>query len=155
MHHAFLYISLPLLHVYDVKMPIFTFFWGRTEATGKFLSLFKLECVPQEINSREICLHKTFSGNWNKRDKVWKTLIHFKSDGLAPVAVNKKMQLKKFPDSRGPCLSGVSHCMISYFARATRNRPDIDVLQSYPDGCGNVGHRQSCQRHFDMIVSIT
>ena len=52
--------------------------------------------------------------------------------------LDKKMQLKKFPDLRGPSLSGVSHYMISYFARATRNRPDIDVLQSYPDDCGNV-----------------
>ena len=69
-HHAFLYISLPLVHDYDVKMPIFTFYGGRKQATGKFLSLFKLECVPQEINSREICLHKKFSMNWNKRDKV-------------------------------------------------------------------------------------
>ena len=56
------------------------------------------------------------------------------------------MQLKKFPDSRWPSLSGLSHGVISYFARATRSRPDIDVPQSYPD---------DCQRHFDMIISIT
>ena len=30
-----------------------------------FLSLSKLECGLQEINSREIHLHLTFSGNWN------------------------------------------------------------------------------------------
>ena len=35
-----------------------------------FLSLSKLECDPQEINSREIRLYLTFSGNWNERDKV-------------------------------------------------------------------------------------
>ena len=35
-HHAFLYISLPLLHDYDVKMPNFTFYGGRKQATGKF-----------------------------------------------------------------------------------------------------------------------
>ena len=29
MHHAFLYISLPLLHDYDVKPPNFMFFGGR------------------------------------------------------------------------------------------------------------------------------
>ena len=28
-HHAFLYISLPLLFDYDVKMPNFTFYGGR------------------------------------------------------------------------------------------------------------------------------
>ena len=30
-------------------------------------SLSKLECGPQEINSREIRLHLPFSANWNKR----------------------------------------------------------------------------------------
>ena len=32
-HHAFLYISLPSLHDYDVKMPNFTFYGGRKQAT--------------------------------------------------------------------------------------------------------------------------
>ena len=36
------------------------------------LSLSKLECSPQEINSREIRLYLTFSANWNERGKVWK-----------------------------------------------------------------------------------
>ena len=35
-HHAFLYISLPLLHDYDVKMPNFTFYGGRKQTTTKF-----------------------------------------------------------------------------------------------------------------------
>ena len=35
-HHAFLYISLPLLHDHDVKMPNFTFYGGRKQATTKF-----------------------------------------------------------------------------------------------------------------------
>ena len=35
-HHAFLYISLPLLHDYDVKMPSFTFHGGRKQATTNF-----------------------------------------------------------------------------------------------------------------------
>ena len=35
-HHAFLYISLPLLHDYEVKMPSFTFFGGRKQATTNF-----------------------------------------------------------------------------------------------------------------------
>ena len=34
-HHAFLYISLPLLHDYDLKMPSFTFYGGRKQATTK------------------------------------------------------------------------------------------------------------------------
>ena len=35
-HHAFLYISLPSLHDYDVKMPNFTLNRGSTQATTKF-----------------------------------------------------------------------------------------------------------------------
>ena len=35
-HHAFLYISLPSLHDYDVKIPNFTMYRGSTQATTKF-----------------------------------------------------------------------------------------------------------------------
>ena len=35
-HHTFLYISLPLLHDYKVKMPSFTFYGGRKQATTNF-----------------------------------------------------------------------------------------------------------------------
>ena len=35
-HHAFLYISLPSLHDYDVKMLNFTLYRGSTQATTKF-----------------------------------------------------------------------------------------------------------------------
>ena len=43
-HHAFLYISLPSLHNYHVKMPNFTFCGGRKQAKQwqNFLSLSKL-----------------------------------------------------------------------------------------------------------------
>ena len=36
MHHSFLYISLPALLDYDVKMPDFTLFGGRKQATTNF-----------------------------------------------------------------------------------------------------------------------
>ena len=46
-HHSFLYISLPSLHDYDVKMPNFTFHRGSTQATTKFpLSLSELGYGP-------------------------------------------------------------------------------------------------------------
>ena len=52
------------------------------------ISLSKLECGAQEINSREIRLHLPFSANWNKRDKDWKKKgIHFKTDVFAAVAI--------------------------------------------------------------------
>ena len=35
-HHAFLYISLPSLHDYEVKMPNFTFYGGRKQGTTIF-----------------------------------------------------------------------------------------------------------------------
>ena len=39
-HHAFLYISLPSLHDYDVKMPNYKFYGGRKQATTNlFFSL--------------------------------------------------------------------------------------------------------------------
>ena len=38
--HTFLYISFPFLHDYDVKMPNFTFYGGRKQATKKFYFSF-------------------------------------------------------------------------------------------------------------------
>ena len=48
----------------------FTLYGGRKQRRRIFLSLSKLECGPQEINSREIRLRLTFSAEWNKRDNV-------------------------------------------------------------------------------------
>ena len=53
-----------------------------------FLSLSKPQCSPQEFNSKEICLHLSFSANRNKRDiKVKKMRIHFKSDIFTAIIV--------------------------------------------------------------------
>ena len=68
-------------------MPNCKFYGGHKRATTNSFSLSKVECTPQEINSREIRLHLPFSANWNKRDSVWKTGIHFKSDVFTAVAV--------------------------------------------------------------------
>ena len=35
-YHAFLYLPSPSLHDYDVKMPNFTLYRGRTQATTEF-----------------------------------------------------------------------------------------------------------------------
>ena len=40
LHHALLYISLPSLYDYDVKMPNFTLYGGRKQATTNFSFLF-------------------------------------------------------------------------------------------------------------------
>ena len=42
-HHAFLYISLPSLHDYDVKMPSFTFYG---DVNKSFFLLLNLSTVP-------------------------------------------------------------------------------------------------------------
>ena len=71
-HHAFLYISLPSLHDYDVKMPNYKFYIIMEDVNKRrriSFSLSKLECGPQETNSREIRPHLPFSAKWNKRDK--------------------------------------------------------------------------------------
>ena len=101
MHHAFLYISLPFLHDYDVKMPNCNSFMEDVNKRRRIsFSLSKVECSSQEINAREIRLHLPFSANWNKRDSVWKTGIHFKSDVFTAVTV---------VDAKAPFLSRGGH----------------------------------------------
>ena len=50
-HHTFLYISLPLLHNYDVKMPSFTFYGGRITSDDKLFFLFLNLSAVQRLNS--------------------------------------------------------------------------------------------------------
>ena len=70
-HHAFLYISLPSLHDYDVKLPNFTYCGGREHKTVTFFFFPELRYCPLEFNSRKNCQHLTNWTRWNKRDKVW------------------------------------------------------------------------------------
>ena len=58
-HHTFLYISFPFLHDYDVKMPHFTFYRGRKQATTKFFSLSELEYCPLKFSFRRVRLQLT------------------------------------------------------------------------------------------------
>ena len=66
--HAFLYISLPSLHDYDVKMPNFTFCaWRTLTQDNDFLFLFLNFDTPSllESNSRKNCQHLTNWTKWN------------------------------------------------------------------------------------------
>ena len=74
MHHAFLYISLPSLHGYDVKMPNCKFYGGRKQATTNLVL---------SLNLNEF-LKKSTPGKF-----AWieKTGIHFKTNVFAAVAV--------------------------------------------------------------------
>ena len=49
----FLYISFPLMHDCDVKMPNFSFFKGRNEATTKLYSSFRAWIWSLEIQLQE------------------------------------------------------------------------------------------------------
>ena len=71
MHHAFLYISLPSLHDYNVKVPNFTFCRGHENKTTINFSLFpNLSTV---FYTRKICQHLT---NW----KSWIGISAIKSE---------------------------------------------------------------------------
>ena len=60
MIHAFLYISFPFLHDYDLKMPHFAFHRGRKQATTKFyFSASELEYGFLKFSSRRVRLHLT------------------------------------------------------------------------------------------------
>ena len=83
-----MYISLPSLHDYDMKMPNCKFYGGRKETTTKFLFLYlKLSALLRKStpgkfaylsHSRQIVINVT---------KFAKMGIHFKSDLFAAVAV--------------------------------------------------------------------
>ena len=65
-YHAFLYISLPSLHYYDVKMPIFTFCEGRERKTMTF-SFFSWT----SIQSLRIEVQKKITNIWRiERDGI-------------------------------------------------------------------------------------
>ena len=71
-HHAFLYISLPSLHDYDVKMPNFTLYRGSTQATTKFPLSFCTWLWYLEFNFRMVRLHLKKLVTWSNRNKDWK-----------------------------------------------------------------------------------
>ena len=71
-HHAFLYISLRPSTTTTWKCLNASFMEDVNKRRRILFSLSKLECGPQEINSRESRLHLPCSANWNKRDEDWK-----------------------------------------------------------------------------------
>ena len=54
-HHAFLYVSLPSLHDYHVKMPSFTFYGGRKQARAKFSGIFFLFLNLDKLLDKALC----------------------------------------------------------------------------------------------------
>ena len=67
-HHTFLYISLPSLKNYDVKMPNFTFYEEQKSDDELFVLFLNLIPVPKKSTPGKFAYNRHFS--WNKRDKV-------------------------------------------------------------------------------------
>ena len=86
MHHAFLYISLPLLQDYDMKMPSFTFYGGCKTSDDKLFFLFlNLSAVPKKSTPGKLAYISYFQRIEINATKLEKTPIHFKSDVFAAV----------------------------------------------------------------------
>ena len=86
--HAFLHISLPSLHDYNVQVPNFTFCRGQEhKTTTSFSFSWTLKYSPLEFNSKKCCQHLTNYTRWNERDKVKAERIHFLSDLFVTVAI--------------------------------------------------------------------
>ena len=87
-HHAFMYISLPSLHYYDVKMPNFTFCGGREHKTTTFFFF-----LWTSIQSFRIQLQKKIAKIWRiECDKISgikfeAVRLHFLSDVFEAIAV--------------------------------------------------------------------
>ena len=74
-HHAFLYISLPSLHDYDVKMPNCKFYVGRKQATTNlFFFSLNLSSVLMKSTPGKFAYTRHFQ---QKRDKDWKNRNSF------------------------------------------------------------------------------
>ena len=87
MHHAFLYISLPSLHDYDVKMPNCKFYGGRkSDDESLFLSL-NLSAVLKKSTPGKFAYTCHFQQIGINAAKIETTGIHFKTDVFAAAAV--------------------------------------------------------------------
>ena len=84
-YHAFSYNSL---HDFDMKIPNFTFYWGREQATTNFFFLFlDLRAVPKKTTPPKLAYIWHFWRIGINATKFEKTRIHLKSDVFAAVAV--------------------------------------------------------------------
>ena len=94
-HHTFLYLCLPFLHYYDVKMPNFAFYVERKKATTKF-SPSEHKYVPLEFNFRRV--RYIWQSKWVgiTTIKTERTQIHFLSYVLVAVAsLDHKVRILK------------------------------------------------------------
>ena len=131
LHHAFLFISLPSLHDYDVKMPNFTFCGGREHKATTFFFFFSTS-----IQSFRIQLQKKNAKIWRiewdriSEIKFEARRLHFLSDVL--VAVGVVVTLLKLPNS----LSDFKHSAVcvgliyTYFFSCLVTRQQRKVIRT-------------------------
>ena len=86
-HHAFLYISLPSLRDYDVKMPNCKFYGGRKQATTNLFFSLNLSAVLKKSTPGKFAYTCHFQQIGINATKIEKTGLHFKTDVFAAVAV--------------------------------------------------------------------
>ena len=86
MHNAFLYISLPSLHDYDVKMPNSKFYGGRKQATTNLFFSLNLSAVLKKSTPGKFAYTCHFKQIGINATKIEKTGIRFKTDVFAAVA---------------------------------------------------------------------
>ena len=103
-HHAFLYISLPSLHDYDVKMPNCKFYGGRKQATTNLFFSLNLSAVLKKSTPGKFAYTCHFQQIGINATEIEKTGIHFKADVFAAAAVvdAKKTAAKRPVSARRP-----------------------------------------------------
>ena len=89
MHHAFLYISLPSLHDYGMKLPNFTFYGGRKQVTMNNFSflILHLSGVPKSSTPGKFTNIWQFQRVGINTTRFEKRRIHFRSDVFTAIAV--------------------------------------------------------------------
>ena len=89
-HHAFLYISLPSLHDYHVKMLGFTFYAGRKQARTKFSGIFflfpNLDKLLDKANSPGFQLQES-SHTFDKVKRVGIMAMKFEKPPISPFSL--------------------------------------------------------------------
>ena len=68
MHHAFLYISLPSLHDYRVKLPNFTFYGGSKHKTTTYFNFLFFELRYSDLEFKSKIIYQNI--RQNERDEI-------------------------------------------------------------------------------------
>ena len=87
MHHAFLYISSPSLHDYDVKMPNCKFYGGCKQVTTNLFFSLNVSVVRKKSTPGKFAYTCHFQQIGIYATKIEKTGIHFKTDVFVATAV--------------------------------------------------------------------